>query len=736
VCTIADLRRLFVDPPASSRPMAILHGLGAMLKRRAKIPPDVNWSPPEDVCLLHDSLTDALVRIKEWGFGGIVTNVGWTNYLRDEDEWRIFLEGVRVCRNLGLRVWVYDELGYPSGTAGGLVLKGHPDLEAEVLVRSVVKVTGGRVEVYPPTDWRYSVYVRADDGSQTYDLSDNVGADGVLRWTAPGDCTIERYDVRSGFNGTHATRNVHAYRRYINVLDPRAIKRFYKLTYQQYVDRLGSDIQAIEAFFTDEPSFMAAYFPDIPEQWKSHLRVDDEPAEEFDRLPQLPWRKDLPERFKRRYHYDLLPNLASLFGGESDWDFKVRHDFHQLVSRIYAKTFFRGLQASLANYGIPLSGHVLAEELLVQHVASEGNLMWNLMEMEEPGIDMLTALPENILGSASLLTCKYGSSSAHICGRRDVMSEVSDFSDRVGGRATTIDQRRGALAVQSALGITTFTSYFSWKGMDPEAVRQLMTFCGRIYPAVRFGTHVAHVAILYPIRTAWVHYVPTSDVLSPDSQPGPLASLDGLLLEIAHGLLQNQVDFDFVESRTLLRAGLEPGGFEIAGETYELLIIPPATVLSSAEMRWIRRFARCGGKILAFEPLSEVRLSTAKSGLTAVESAGEVIAKLASQFKETVKVQSIEDNWTEFVISAVSRDLVLRGSSEWVVVRQSRLSDGDVFLVANASSEPAEFEVLLEGLDRAELWHPVDGTIKPLPSKIVVEGYGAVLIVRRRNSNV
>lgn len=705
-----------------------------MLKMRAKIPPDVNWSPPDNILLLHDNLSDALAHIKEWGFGGIVTNVGWKNYLRDEDEWRIFLEGIKVCQDLGLRVWIYDELGYPSGAAGGLALEGHPELEAEVLVRTTTEVPAGQVRLCGPSSWRYVVHARAVTNGKSYDLTNNVDANGNLSWVAPQPCTVERYDVRSGFDGTHATRNVHAYRRYINVLDPKAVERFYDVTYQEYINRLRQDIRLIEAFFTDEPSFMAAYFPAIPEQYVAHLRVDDEPAEDFDRLPQLPWRKDFLERFAERYHYDLLPNLASLFEGETNKDHQIRHDFHQLASEMYADVFFKGLQHRLAEHGIPLSGHVLAEESVVQHVASEGNVMWNLMGMEKPGIDMLTALPQNILNTFSLLTCKYGSSSAHVCGRNDVMSEVSDYSDRTHGQITTsIAQRLGALALQCALGVTTFTSYFGWKGMDPEDIRRLMTFCGRIQPAVRFGIHVAQVAVLYPIRTAWAQYIPTREVLSLDSQPEPLASMDNALLRIARGLLINQIDFDFVDSCCLQSADMQSGMLSIANETYELLLIPPGTVLSSKDIESIHHFAESGGRILAFKPLSKIPLSDISGkSLPAVQSACEAIGDLSACF-DTVMIHSLEDDWLDSVKRLVRRDLVLVGDTEWVVVRQSRFSDGDVFLVVNASEEPVSLEVQLEGLGRSELWNPTDGTVTSLSEKLFIEAYCARIIVRQRN---
>ncbi|MGB9587668.1 MAG: glycosyl hydrolase, partial [Armatimonadota bacterium] len=263
--------------------------------------------------------------------------------------------------------------------------------------------------------------------------------------------------------------------------------------------------------------------------------------------------------------------------------------------------------------------------------------------------------------------------------------------------------------------------------------RRLMTFCGRIQPAVRFGTHVAQVAVLYPIRTAWAQYIPTSEVLSAESQPEPLASMDDTLLRIARELLRNQVDFDFVDSRSLQGAEMQSGTLSIANETYELLLIPPGTALSSTDIESINRFAESGGRILAFQPVSEFPLSDiAGKSLSGIQSACEAIGNLSARF-DTVMVESLEDDWQALVRGLVTRDLVLVGDTKWVVVRQSRFADGDVFLVVNASDEPVSLEAHMEDFGSCELWNPTDGTVTSFSGKLFVEGYSARIIVQRRS---
>ncbi len=55
-------------------------------------------------------------------------------YLSDE-FFRLVRVAAEECRTLGLKMWIYDEGGWPSGIAGGLVTEGHPEFRGQVLKR-------------------------------------------------------------------------------------------------------------------------------------------------------------------------------------------------------------------------------------------------------------------------------------------------------------------------------------------------------------------------------------------------------------------------------------------------------------------------------------------------------------------------------------------------------------------------------------------------------------------------
>lgn len=73
-----------------------------------------------------------LIRFRHKGFGGVVLNAAWhekpedtEKYLQNEADFAVLDHKIDVCTQKGFGVWLYDEKGYPSGSADGLTL-GRP----------------------------------------------------------------------------------------------------------------------------------------------------------------------------------------------------------------------------------------------------------------------------------------------------------------------------------------------------------------------------------------------------------------------------------------------------------------------------------------------------------------------------------------------------------------------------------------------------------------------------------
>ncbi|MEI6501432.1 MAG: sugar-binding domain-containing protein, partial [Armatimonadota bacterium] len=199
-----SLPERFANPPACARILKIIH----------------NW--PDD----PQSQDGLLATLRSQGFGGVVSNVSFDDYMISEAKWTAFLRGIAEAKKLGMALWVYDERAYPSGNAGGITMEGkpvpqwrtegeippppalHPDWEARGLFVADIETKGGDVSLALPPGKLVSAAaypVRAEqlELEHAVDLTKRV-ANGKLLWTAPdGDWHVMAITEGRLYEGTH-----------------------------------------------------------------------------------------------------------------------------------------------------------------------------------------------------------------------------------------------------------------------------------------------------------------------------------------------------------------------------------------------------------------------------------------------------------------------------------------------------------------------------------------------------
>ncbi|MCB1128586.1 MAG: DUF1080 domain-containing protein, partial [Verrucomicrobiae bacterium] len=335
----ADFASRFANPPAGSRILKIIHG----------------WPDAAEA-------QDAWIRrFTAQGFGGVVCNVSFDQYLESDAHWQQFIRAVRAAREAGFVLWLYDERGYPSGNAGGLVLQEHPEWEARGLLVSDCESGGGAVELaVPPGRLVMAGAWPVVDGriglSGFQDLQDRI-REGRLCWQAPpGSWRVMIFSEDRLYEGTHADGNLAKKMPYVNLLQPEPIKRFIELTHDRYAAHFGGDLgKDFVATFTDEPSLMSCFLKPMP--WRP-----------------LPWSANLPGEFEQRrgrpLAHAMLPALVADAGPAGT---KFRYDFWQTVGELVSESYFGQIQKRCEHWNIPSGGHLLMEEGLVTHVPFYGD---------------------------------------------------------------------------------------------------------------------------------------------------------------------------------------------------------------------------------------------------------------------------------------------------------------------------------------------------------------------------
>jgi len=522
----AEWLQAWRSPGVELRPLQIVHGVPA-----------------------PQATPEAMERLKDLGLGGIVCNVAFDSYLTSEANWRTYVEAVKACAQVGLRVWIYDEEGYPSGSAGGLVLKENPDFESLALA---------------------------------YDRS-----------------RADPFVIRASYEHTHASNNFHAARRYPNPIDKAAMATFIRVTHDAYYQHLEPFFgKTIEAFFTDEPSLMAVSTGALPDEIRKRVRVADPLDPNLQPLPSVPWLSSLPDLYRQRYGQDLVVARKSLFEGDAEADRQVRRQYWALVTDLLAERYFDQIGQWARAHTVASSGHILWEEELLHNAALEGNALKMLSRMDIPGLDVLSSSPEAVIYTG-WMTAVLPASAALLSGRRLVMTEVSDFSETMANKGPApLTDMCATAAWQAALGVTEFTLYYNRQQRTAEDYQSYCAFVGRLNALLRGAQPSPRVLLYYPIRDIWSEYKPVAARLTVESQSPRLREVVSSFMNLGQRMTRGQISFALADHEMLAAGRVQGDTLHIGKGSFRALVLPVGAELPPSAERQVRQFEAGGGRVI------------------------------------------------------------------------------------------------------------------------------------------
>ena len=715
----------FRDPDAEFRPLQIIHGFDGSLTDPQAL------TGEEGI----DSRLDALRRL---GIGGIVSNVGFTDYMQSERQWEVWLDGIRRADERGMVLWWYDEKGYPSGSAGGMVTRADPTLTALGLACYTLTASGPtRVRFDRPASClRFEAafacrdFVGAGPGD-VIDLTRSVDAAGRLDWEMPsGEWTVLYIAQRHMYEGTHASANVCEFKQYPNLLEPRATERFLQVTHEQYIRRTPPELwRKIRAVFTDEPSLMVGYAWPLPERFQGKIPVIDAPLF-TDRPVAVPWSEGFARAFRERKGYDLRPLAWTLYCGEHETARAVRQDYYEVVTEVYTDAFYRRTRRWCDEHGIAFSGHVMAEEWLPAHVEYHGSLFAPVRQMSLPGIDMLNSDPPTMLDGLGFLVAKQVASVAHLTGAKQIHAECCDWCQRNEGVGATLGQRLGQGGLLYVMGVNQVTAYWSWEDIGEDGYRRYNDYMGRLGSLLRGGAHRCDVAVLYPIRTAWLDFLPHA----PEGHPAPpigdaarrLGAIGHVYADTARNLLRGQIDLDIIDEQALTEGTIAGGSMKIADESFRVVVLPGCEAISAAAAKALAAFGRAGGLVVSVGPPPRLGESADATGRVRVE-----MDRLFAAGGGGVVVTG--DDLVARLRDAGCAIVDLAEPNRQILCTQRELDGRGLAFIVNASAEPQCIRPAVRLRRPMDLYRPEDGSIVPFApgSELTLEGFGSAFVVER-----
>ena len=697
------LAERFSAPPASARILRIIHAQ--------------KDSPAEQ--------DRQLQTLAAQGFGGFAGNVAFDGYVDDETKWPAFLRGVRLAKAAGMSLWLYDECGYPSGSARDLTLRGHPEWAARGLLVAGTDTSGGAVSLaLPPGRLVLAAALPRRDGAIALDEARDLAAsirDRQLSWQAPaGEWFVVVMTDDLIYEGTHAAVSLAFKKPCIDLLTPEPTARFLEVTHQRYAEKLGPDLgRYFVSTFTDEPSLQNLWFRPMP------YRV-------------LPWSLTIEQEFNKRRGRQLRPLLPALVAEAGPAGARARYDFWNTVGELVSENYFGQIQNWCHKHNILSGGHLLMEESLVGHVPLYGHFFRCLRRLDAPGIDCLTSLPPEVPWQIARLV----GSAADLEGRSVTMCEVSDHSQRYRAagdtrpiRAVTEDEIRGTCNRLIWGGINTLTSYYAFKDLTDEQLQRINTHAGRCQTMLRGGRQVTDIAVLYPIESVWPVFIPALRGATDEPAARRAESVfDGA----SSALYAAGRDFAYVDSQALREARVAGGALTHGDLRWRVLVLPAADTLPLAAWENVAAFWRQGGVVIALgaRPVnSELEFPSPRVQAIARELFGAadapcVVTNPAGGTGILLPAGMIA-LLPRIVDSLFERDAACVEAKAPVKVTRRRIDGHEVYFAINDSGAAWQGDLRFCGRGVSEQWDPATGLVTPVAEGTQVPlrlgPYGAML---------
>ena len=541
--------------------------------------------------LEKDELLRQLGLFREMGMGGVFmhSRVGLqTEYLGE--EWFDLTNAVAdSATRMGLDAYLYDEDRWPSGTAGGMVTRDHPELRMNFVELFTMPAEKFR--------WDSDSIVAAF----ACDL-DGVNYSDLVRLSEDSDPVAYRgKTVLKFLHRTRSCTDVYNGGTYLDVFNPEATQKFISLTHEKYKehcgDRMGREIKGI---FTDEPH-RGGLFTDF----------DGNPDGVGNNPRTAPWTPRMPEEYRARFGGDLTADLPKLFlreNGERIND--VKWKYCELAESLFLENFAKPQYDWCTENGIAYTGHVLHEDNLTSQVTMQGSLMRYYEYMHIPGMDMLTE------GARPYWAAKQLASVGRQLGKKWLLSET------YGVTGWQFDFR-GHKAVgdwQALFGINFRCHHLSWYTMEGEAKRDypasiffqsawwkdykyVEDYFSRLGLLLSQGEPVCDALVVNPIESVWAQvYSGAFNNLVPASPE--IREMEKKYADLFHWFSGARTDFDYGDEEMMGRlASVEKGKdgiplFQVGRASYRTVLVGNMETMRSSTLKLLEDFRKAGGSVI------------------------------------------------------------------------------------------------------------------------------------------
>ncbi|OZB91282.1 glycosylhydrolase-like jelly roll fold domain-containing protein [Paenibacillus sp. XY044] len=520
---------------------------------------------------------------------------------------------VSEAADLGMRVILYDEGMYPSGSACGLVVQQNPGFaslglrlqeipcdkgsspvrvpfalspgETLVSVQAVAKqptgeVRGGTTLVLEYVNDGVS-FTPPDEGNWSLLCFVETPSQGTIRGVHPGQDDGEPDAPLAA-----------------DLLNPDAVKSFITITHERYYQRLHRYFgTTVFAFFTDEPDLLG----------RGHTRG------------LKPWTNGfLNELIAGGFREQDLPALWLEMG---DSTVSVREAYETAVRNRLARTYYKQIADWCEAHGISLTGHPAGSDDigLLEHFHIPGqDVVWRYIAPEDG---------KSLIGVHSTMG-KCSSDAARHRGRRRNLNECFGVCGIEGGWSLSADNMKWYLDWLFVRGVNLISPhafYYSIRGERRDERPPDVGPHNIWWP--EYGRFARYIKRMSWMMTGGVNGAEIAVLAGPKYLPW----------QIVKPLYEQQIEFNYLEESLLnTSCQIEDGTIAIAGYRYKAILIEDSLRMTPASRQNLRTFANQGGVILEWDPVGE---QSANIGQVAVSRVEEIPEELGRRLGGTHRLE-------------------------------------------------------------------------------------------------
>ncbi|MGQ9672226.1 MAG: glycosyl hydrolase [Candidatus Aminicenantales bacterium] len=658
--------------------------------------------------MTKEKIESQLADFKAHGIGGVFIHPRpglITPYL--SEEWLSLCRyAVEIGKNLGLRVWIYDENSYPSGFAGGHVPAEMPEAIGQGLRMTKTTEIPFSFASQPFLVLRSSELGYVDVTKQAFDpqARQKLGKGEYYLFE------LARAQSSPWFGGFA----------YVDLMRREVTEKFLQITLDAYKKALGSEFGVtVPGVFQDEAHIAPVGGKNV-----------------------IPFTPRLFDAFFEKWGYDLRFHLPLLFEERGDWK-RVRHNFYALLLDLFiegwAKPYFEYSETNRLIF----TGHYWEHEWPIPRLSPDNMAMAAYAHM--PGIDCLMNEwqmgPHAQFGNARAV--KEIRSAANQLGKPRTLSETYGAG---GWDMTWADQKRIA-DWEFSLGINFINQHLSYVTImgarkrdhplsfsyhEPwwHAYGKMADYLARLSVAMSSGEQVNHLLVLEPTSTGWMYY-------SPSTASKSLEVLGASFQDFIHRMEAEHIEYDLgCENILKNHARVEKKKLIVGQRAYKMIIIPPGLEnLNGPTADLLEAYLRRGGRVL----------SVAGTPGFIDGRSSDRFAKLVLRYP--ARWRNIDWPGLDEIAQRSPQDLRfsgVEGPKEFFFHHRRELRDGQLVFLANISPTESAKGRMTGNAGSVEKWDPWTGDISPYPflarkSKVEVEfelpaGSSLLLCLKRKKA--